>query len=113
MSAGNFKSCVTRPPAPPAISQVCRKLRYETLPIFYGANSFRIYLAQARERSEMEILSNKVREWMDAVAEKLPHMTKLIVENYRGRGEGDETLRYHHPSLKKGVYEEVAKMSDF
>jgi len=68
---------------------VCRQLRAETLPIFYGANRFRVELSVTDDLVRAAAIMGRVERWMRAV--ELHH--RLFKEVVVAHGWEAETRR--------------------
>ena len=95
------------PPQQPSISRTCRQIRSETLPIFYGANSFNLCDIGIEFANGIEGSLKDVFKWLDVVKHHVPLMKNVIVTSYpiSTQGESDEILRLlkENYAFKDGV----------
>lgn len=101
-------------PVQPSISKVCRQIRQETLPIFYGANGFLLvddYLT--RIDGNHTPFPTVILGWLDNISQHLSLMEELSIECGFGCGQRAHEIiavltdRYH--SLKEGVLKKIER----
>lgn len=67
----------------PSLTRVCRQVRKESLPVFYGANVFAMPAYRARyEDPPIAGLSTIVRDWLKAIGKKNRKLLRIVVFPY-------------------------------
>lgn len=85
----------------PALSQVCRQLRREILPIFYGKYAFRIHCMHGTWTSHIHRAANALAVWLKSIGEdnavllrRLEIVCKYDHDSYRDREVMDFFMEY-------------------
>lgn len=82
--------------AQPTISQVCKQLRMETLPVFYGSNRF---LAELGEAEDLET----ARNWLATIGDSnVRYLRHLVLSGWTRRAhdeQGRQVGNYHYVRL--------------
>ena len=99
-------------PAQPSITKVCRQIRGETLPIFYGINGFIAIDLYSRSRNGItKPFPAVLLDWLSRIKHHLPLMSHLEMSCYRdSEQKADESITMltdHKLAFKEGVLEPV------
>ena len=88
--------CVMQPP----LTRTCRIIREESLPVFYGANTFEAILEsgwQVLDSYEREPRGGRVLQWLKAIGPKI----RALILHFRARAVSTEDLTKTVRSFRK------------